>query len=809
MFKNQVKIAFRNLIKQKAFSLINLTGLIAGLTSSIFIGLFVIHELTYDRFHEKGDRIYRVIVKGQMMGNIINQAITAAPMAQTMLNDIPEIENVVRIRKYGDWLVRYKDRKFHEENFLFADSTFFEIFDFKLIRGEPHSVLREPKSVVLTESYARKYFGNEDPIGKMLHLETDTTYFTVTGIMEDVPSTSHITFDMVGSLQTYAYREQNFWINHNFYTYIFVKEGVSVNQLEAKLNTLIEKYVGPQIEEVLGINMQEFTESGNTFGYFIQPLYSLHLDSNLQYEFEPNGNKTLVYIFIVVAIMILLVACINFMNLSTARSANRAREVGIKKVVGSSRQYLILQFIFESVFLTFFALIISLLLIELLFPAFNNLVHLKLSLDYFKTWWIIPGLIIFGILVGLFAGSYPAFVLTSFQPAQVMKGTLQSGMSGSTLRRILVVGQFVVSIAILIGTLFTFKQVRYLLNKDVGFDKENVLVIRRSDALEDQIETFKQELKKNPQIIQVTHSASIPGRNFSNNAIFKEGESMANTYLVWQTWVSLDFDKTFSLEMAEGRFFSNDFASDSSGIVLNEAAVKSLGLTDPVGKRMIRPSSPEELDFAPIIGIVKDFTFQTLHEEIHPMGFNLIPGNWEGYIPIKIKGDQVQETVKFIRNTWESFNQDYPFDYFWMEDDFKRQYETEIRTSAILSIFSFLSLLIACLGLFGMVSFSAQKRTKEIGIRKSQGASMPGILVLLSKETVYTMGMAAVLAFPVYFLVGNWLQNFAFHIPFNLLSFLFWLVITVIFVLALSLASVSVITFQAANRNPADSLRYE
>ena len=809
MLFNHLKIAFRNLFNNKVYSFINLAGLAIGIASSIFIALFVIHEFSYDTFHEKADRIYRIGVNGQMMGSEINQAVTAAPMGAAVLQDYPEVENMVRIREFGDWLVRYEDKKFHEEDFLFADSTFFEVFDFKLLRGDPHTVLDEPKSVVLSESIAHKYFGNEDPIGKMLHLETDTTYFRVTGIMEDVPTFSHFTFNMVGSVHTYEASRNNFWVSHNFYTYILLKEDINWKDLEKKLNGLIEKYVGPQIEEVLGIQMDQFYESGNTFGYFLQPVKSIHLESNLQYEFEPTGNKTLVYIFIIIAILILVVASINFMNLSTARSAGRSKEVGIKKVSGSTQRTLIFQFLFESVITSLIALIIAIGLVELLLHSFNNLIQLSLSLNYFQTWWLIPFLLIFGILVGVFAGTYPAFVLASFKPTAVLKGSLSTGVKGSSLRRILVIGQFAVSISILLGTFVTNQQVRYILNKDIGFDKENILVIRRSDALEDQIDAFKEVLMQNPAIKSVTNSGSIPGRNFSNNAIFKEGESTANTYLVWQSWVNYEFAETFSLEIIEGRFFSREMASDSSAMVLNESAVKSLGLEDPIGMRLMQPAGQGSYEYKTIIGVMRDFNFQTLHNKIEPMGLNLIPGNWEGYIPVKMAGSPNSEVLTFLKRTWEEFNKDYPFDYFWMEDDFTKQYETEIRTSKILTIFSLLSLFVASLGLFGLISFTAEKRTKEIGIRKSLGATITSVLVLLSKETVYLVGIAALLSVPFYFVIEKWLQNFAFHFAFNISVFALWFSITVLIILVSALVTVSFVTIGAAQRNPAEALRYE
>ncbi len=812
MFFTYLKVAFRNFFRQKSYSFINLSGLAIGIASSIIIALFVLHEFSYDSFHENADLIYRTRVKGQMMGTEMDMAITAPPMGPTMLRDYPEVTNYVRLRQYGDWLVRYEDKKFHEENFLFADSTFFEIFDFKLIRGNPHTVLDEPRSVVLTESTARKYFGKEDPIGKMLHLETDTTYFKVTGIVEDVPANSHFTFDLLGSLHTYTRNrfQDNFWVSHSYYTYVLVDPNIDVDQLEGKLNQMIDKYVGPQIEEVLGISMDEFEESGNAIGYQLQAIKDIHLNSDIQYEVEANGNKTLVFIFIVIGILILIVAIINFMNLSTARSAGRAREVGIKKVVGSSRKRLIFQFFLESLFTTYFALLLALLIVELVLPSFNNITQLELGIQYLEKLWIIPSLLVLGLVVGILAGSYPAFVLASFKPTSVLKGTMVAGVKGSFLRRILVIAQFTVAISILLGSFVAQKQIGFILNKDLGFNKENVLVIRRPDALDDQIEAFKQELSNLPEVVSVTHSNNIPGRNFSNNGTFVEGRPGTEIYLVWHGWVSYEFAETFSLEMAEGRFFNKNTRSDSAAVVLNQAAVKALDLGEnTLEKRLKILTGPNEYVFPNIIGVIKDFNFQSLHEDIEPMALFPLRGNPEGYIPVKLKGNENSKTAEEIKKIWGKFNQDYPFDYFWMDDDFESQYDTEKRTGNILLIFSILSIFISCLGLFGLISFTSEKRTKEIGIRKSLGASIPGILTLLSKETLILIAISAIFSAPVYLVIDKWLQNFAFHIKFNPAVFALWLGITLIVILIIALVTVNIVAIGAARKNPANSLRHE
>ena len=810
MFFNYILIALRNLLKHRVYTLINITGMAIGITCSIFIILFVNHELSYDRFHTKAERIFRVGVSGKFSGNEFDQVITAQPMAQALVSDYPEVENVVRLRKYGDWLITYKDNKFHEENILFADSTFFEIFDFKLLKGDPKSVLKEKRSMVMTESLARKYFGIEDPVGKMIKLETDTSLFTVTGLMEDVPGNSHIHFDAVGSLHTYARPEQEFWVSHNFYTYILTDGVTSKEALENKFVSIIYKYVGPTIEDILGMSMEAMEEQGDFFGYFLQPLKEIHLNSNLDYEFEPNGNKVLVYIFIIIAVLILVVACINFTNLATARSVSRSKEVGIRKLAGAQKPMLVSQFLFESFFLTSLAFFVAVVLVSLLIPYFNNMINLEVNTAFLTTWKIVPLIVIFILLTGLLAGSYPAFYLAAFRPINVLKGVLVQGTKSGKMRSVLVVLQLGVSILILVGTYITFGQLRFLINKNPGFDTENILVIRRSDVLKDKIESFKQELLRNPGVVSVSNSNSIPGRNFSNNAIFVEERGTNNTYLTWQSWVSLDYDKVFSLNIIDGRFFSRDIPTDSSAIVINRAAVKFLDLEEPVlGKRLLVPTGPQSFEPVQIIGILEDFHFQSMHTSIQPMSLLLIPGNWEGFIPVKLTGSDLQETVDFVAEIWESFTTEYPFDYFWMNDDYERLYDTEKKTSSIFVSFAIISLIIACLGLIGLISFTAVQRTKEIGIRKAMGSSSQFIVRLFFKEIGILVAIGTFLAAPVYFIVNSWLQNFAYHIEFSVFIFTCILIGAGILTLLLSWISVSGITINASRKNPIDSLRYE
>lgn len=812
MFSNIIKVAIRNLIRQPGYTFINILGLAIGLACSILILLYVVNEITYDSFHQKADRIYRIGVRGQMPGNELNQAVTAAPMMEALLNDYPEVEIVCRIAEFGGWLLTYEDKKFTEteETFKFADSTFFELFDFKLLRGDPKTVLSRPRTLVMTETTARKYFGDEDPIGKTLSVEQDTIIYEVTGLMEDVPVNSHFHFDLLGAMCTIRQSRSTNWVNHNYYTYILLAPGTDTDVFTGQMRNMVTKYVGPQIEQFLGINLEQFEAAGNSFGYFLQPLTDIHLHSNLQVEIEPNGNPAYVYIFSIIAILTLVIACINFMNLSTAKATTRAREVGLRKVVGSHRSYLIGQFLTESVFISLMSLIIAVILVYLLLPQYNNLVRLNLDFDIFRKFYVIPLLILLAIIVGLLAGTYPSFVMASFNPVTVLKGELFKGSGKSILRSILVAAQFTVTIAILMGTFVVYKQLNYMQKKDLGFGKNNVLVIRRSDALGDRIDAFKQELSQQAGIIKIGNSSHIPSATFWNNVHWLEGQDRSITYLIMTAFVSYGYPEALGLELKEGRFFSPEMPTDTFAVIINEATVRALNLKNPLSTRFVNPGeTPEQDEFLQVIGVVKDFHYESMHEDIHPMIFHFMPGNWEGYIVVKLNGGDIPKTINFIQKTWEEFNQRYPFEYFWLDDEFGKLFEPERRTGQILLVFSILSIFISCLGLLGLISYSTAQRTKEIGIRKTTGASAGIVVYLLSRETIKLLAISAVFSFPVYFGISKWLQNFAYRIDFNPALFALYLLMITVLVLFIALLTVSYVSYSAATRNPAESLRVE
>lgn len=813
MLRNYIIVALRNLWRNRGFAAINIFGLAIGLATSIFIFLYVINELTFDRFHEKADRIYKVWVSGKMPTGEMHDANTAGPMAEALLNDYPEVENVVRLRQMGGWLVRQGDRKFleTENEFIFADSSFFDVFSFNLISGNPKTCLTDPRSIVLTEEYAGKYFGDEDPMGRTLKIEQDTNLSVVTGVMQNFPENSHFQCKMIGSLSTYPERDHPArWVNQNYHTYIVLAEGTDADLFEPRLYDMVTKYVGPVVSMALGIDLDEFEASGNSYGYRLMKLTDLHLKSDLRFELGTPGNPIYVYLFLVVAILIMVIAGINFMNLSTAQSSSRAREVGLRKVVGSNRQQLITQFLSESVLLSLMSLVVAVGVVYLLLPGYNNLVQLDLDFNIFSRTWIVPLLILFAILIGIMSGIYPAFILASFKPTAVLSSDMKLGSRKSFLRRLLIVLQFTVTIVILIGTTVVNRQLAFMQKKEPGFGKDNVLVVHRSDVLRQRIDAFKEEITQHSNIVSAANSTHIPSGGYWGNAHWLEGHDRSEVLTLATYRTSYDFDKALGLEMAEGRFFSRDMPSDSMGVVVNQAAISMLGIEDPLNTRFVEPSmSGGEDEFNPIIGVVKDFHFESMHEEIKPMAIHFMPGNWEGKLIIKMGGGDRQETISFIKGKWDDFSIEYPFEYTWMDEEFAKLFDVERNTGQLLMIFSLLSIFITCLGLLGLISYATTQRTREIGIRKIMGASVQVVMRLLSRETLVLLGISALISLPAYFGVKAWLQKFAYHINFQVGIYFLLLLAVTIFVLLLAMLTVSYHSYRAATANPADSIRAE
>ncbi|QQS35418.1 MAG: ABC transporter permease [Ignavibacteriales bacterium] len=805
MIQNYLKIAFRNLIKFKAYSLINILGLATGTTACLLILLYVQDELSFDLHHKNVDRIYRVYADAMLGNNKLNFAVSSAPMGAALVQDYPEVENYVRLQPSQNMLIRYEDKVFTENRFLWADSTLFDVFTIPVIEGDPKTALTQPHYLVLTESSAKKYFGEEDPIEKNLIFENGQLY-KVTAVVEDCKPNSHFHYDMIASMTTLEHSRSTYWISNNFYTYVLFKEGYPAGEFEKKLPDVVKKYVGPQMAQAMGVSFEKLEELGNKYDLHIQALKDIHLKSALDYELEPNGNIEYVYIFSIIAVFILLIACINFMNLATARSSMRSKEVGIRKVLGSNIYQLVRQFLTESVLLSSISVILAVTFVELLLPLFNQVSGKELETAYFTDWNSIPMLLLIAVIVGIIAGSYPAFYLSHFQPIEVLKGKSGSGKKSSWLRSGLVVFQFSISIILFVGTIVVYNQLNFVREKRLGFDKEHVLVIERSWGLESKAESFRNELLNNPNIISASNSGSMPGEIYGQT-VFQPEDKPAESKFPLSTSVSgYGFDKTLGIELSEGRYFSKEFPSDTSAIIINETAVKLMNLTDPVGKRLLLlgPTPEESIPFT-IIGVVKDFHFESLHQSIRPLTI-FFRSTENAYTCVRLKPGDIAKTVSFIESKWEEFVPDKPFIYYFLDESFDQLYRTEQRTGEIFTAFSVLAIFIACLGLFGLAAFTAERRSKEIGIRKVLGATTPTIVYLLSKDFTRWVLLANIIAWPVaYYITTSWLEQFAYRISPNVTMF----IIAGLLALLIAISTVSYQAIKVAVSNPVDALRNE
>ncbi|MCK5692245.1 MAG: ABC transporter permease [Bacteroidales bacterium] len=806
MIKNYLLIAFRNALRNKAYTIINLLGLAIGIASSIMILLFVMDEVSFDRHNKHFSEIYRIWVKGKIQGNEFEGALSNAPMGATLKTDFPEVVDFTRLYTFdGDPKVRFGEKVFIEENFYYVDSTFFNVFTTPVVYGNPEEMLSRPNTVVLTEEIARKYFGKEDPVGKLLQVGQEETNYEVTGVVKGFPESSHFQFNMLGSMTSIYLANWNYWLGNNSYTYIRLQKGFDPDQLESKFPDLIAQHMGTELEEVLGISMEEFLASGNSFGYYLQPLRDIHLRSDLQFEINPGGSRSSVIIFSIIALFLILIASINFMNLSTASGAKRATEVGIRKVAGADKNRLIQQFLAESFLITVLALILAVVLVELFLPGFNNIAGKGLRLDSLGTLRLIIGLLVIGLFVGFASGSYPAFFLSSFKPTDVLKSGAMRGARGATLRRILVTFQFVVTIVLFICTMLVNRQMNYLRAKDLGFNKENIVVIDRIHVLGEQIEAFRQELLKNPSIRQATLSSAVPGGLIGDNAYLPEGASSNETHAINNLWADWYFQETYELEMVEGRWFQQENPTDSFALVISESAVRALNFEDPLNKRLYTQFGEESSDPNSIIGVVKDFHFQSLHQEIRPLIIKFSTG--ENYqMSVKISGNNTGLTLEYIEKTWTSFMEQQPIHMTFLEEELAALYNNEEKTATIFNIFSVLAIFIAALGLLGLASFSAAQRTKEVGIRKAMGASIASVLMALSREYIWLILVATIAAWPLgYFFMKDWLQDYPARVTMEPVVFI------LSSLLAFVIAAVTVLfrVYQSASANPVKSLRYE
>lgn len=807
MFRDLFRHSLRALIRQKSYVFINILGLATGIACSLVIALFIIHELSYDNYHEKRDRIYRLILNGKISGQELKVTSTASPIGPTMKDEFPEVENFLRINSWGETIVKYEEAFFTEDHFFEADSGFFDFFSIPLIRGNKATVLNASHTVVLSETTAAKIFGTTDPINKMLKVGTDSIRYRVTGVFKDIPETTHFEANMISSFMTNPRANDKEWLSNSFSTYILLRPNATRESVNAKMDGMIVKYVGPEILKYLGITIKDFLTQGNKYTIYLQPLSEVHLDPSIQQDLKPAGDPKYLWIFGSIAMLIILIAAMNFMNLSTAQASKRAKEIGIKKVVGSSRFILISQFITETIILSFLALIVAIMISEISLPFFNKLLDLNLTIGYFNNWYTIPALLALSVFIGFLAGSYPAFYMSSFNPYMVLKGKLRSSRTSINLRSVLVVLQFTISIVLISGTLIMFRQISFMLKKDLGFNKENVLVIKRAEAVGNHIAGFKTALAKIPGVLSVAASTAVPGHSNNNNGYMIKGRT-DETFLMQTNWVDYDYLETYGHKLESGRFFDKSITTDKEACVINQEAVKDFMLTKPFETRIIRGGDEnEQKTLVPVIGVIKDFHFESLRSEISPhiMMFKKEDVHW-GYFSIRLAPSAKKATISQIEKTWESFTNNDPMQYFFMDREVEQMYKAERQNARLAIVFTIMAILIAALGLYGLTSFTVQQRTREIGIRKTFGASIGRIWFLIAKEIIILLCISLAIALPLIYLVAdNWLSNYHYRINPGAIDFVYGFAIAVF----IAITTISYRAIKAALANPAVSLKYE
>lgn len=794
MLSNYLKISLRNIRRQKGYSLINISGLALGMASCILILMFVQDELSFDTHHEHADRIYRLAMDATIGGELSHMAIPPFAAGPAFAEEIPQIETYVRL--FGrSGQVTIGDRQFEEDGIFFSDSTFFDVFTHEFVRGTAKGSLNEPGSVVITSETAMRLFGTDDPMGEQINFADMDLH--ITGVIDDVPVNSHFTFNYIISFTSLPEQQRGFlraWLSINGWTYLLLKENPDLDLVTTQFADIYDVQTG---EQARGAGMH--------FEFFLQKLTDIHLYSKLQYELGTNGDITYVTTFSIVALFILLIACINFMNLSTARSAVRGKEVGIRKAVGASRQNLMRRFLGESLFMSLIGFVLSLGIVWLALGPFNQLSGKEMGMLDLSRGLILSGMLGIVILTGLVAGSYPAFVLSAFKPVSVLRGQMVSGASGSMIRKTLVVLQFSVSISLIIGTIVVFNQVDFMKNKDLGFDKEQLLVLRMTTANDaDSFNAFRDELLTNSNIVTGAFSTSVPGAVGELRLFIPEGADSSETHVMNLIRVDFAYLETLGMSLADGRDFSVDFPSDSTEAwIINQTGAAKIGFADNAVDKEFELARARK---GRIVGVVKDFHFRSLTEEITPVAFMISrqPGR---LLSLRINSENVSETISFIEEKWKTFEPERPMDHFFVDEQFSEQYESEEKLADIISIFGVLGIFIATLGLFGLASFTVQRRRKEIGIRKVLGASVNSVWSLIIRDFGVLVLISNVIAWPVAYYVMNeiWLSEFPYRISPALTTFIAAGMLSII----ITVLAVSYQALSAARANPVHAIRLE
>jgi putative ABC transport system permease protein len=805
MFKNYFTIFIRNILKRKFFASINILGMTAGITACLLIALYVIDEFSYDRFHANADRIYQVGLHQKYGARDVRSVSICPPLADAMMSEMPEVESTLRMQRWGKAILLYEDKSFTEDKVFFVESNFFDFFSFKLISGNTKTALKEPNSIVLTEKTARKYFGDENPLEKLVLMGEgeDKVPYKVTGVAADCPSNSHFRFDvLLSDVGPDSYFNQDYWLNSGVFTYFLLRESTSVSDVEKKFENIVTKHVAPGLQEFLGSSQDQFHKTGGVYSYYTTKITDIHLRSTSNVDIELGGSLMYMYVFGGIGIFIIAIACINFMNLSTAQSAGRAKEVGLRKTFGSIRSQMIGQFLAESMLYSLVAVALAVMLCYFLLPFFNMLSGKELSMINLLDIKFMLGVCLILLIVGLLAGSYPAFYLTSFSPVDVLKGKVSTGLKSKSIRSTLVVFQFAISIFLIIVTSVVYTQINFMQQMQMGMDKKNVLVVETGHRLGENGEAFRNALVQQAGVSKVSFTVNKFPDVYSPG-VMRSAKSSGD-HLVGIYRADYDFQDVLKFEMKDGRYFSKDFPSDSTAMVINEAAAKEFGFDKTEEQEILY--SPNAFVFIPyrVIGIMKDFNFASYRDKVQPLAISLWPFSL-GNSMVRYEGN-AKTVIDNTSKIWKQYAGSEPFEYSFMDENFDKLFRSEEKMGQVLSVFSGLAIFIACLGLFALAAFTAEQRTKEIGIRKVLGASVSSISITLTKEFIALVFIAFVPAAVIgWWISSHWLSGFAYRVEINLYIFL----IAGVSAIAIAWLTVGYQSTKAARANPVDSLRHE
>lgn len=806
MIKNYLKVAFRNLLRNKFYSILNISGLAIGIACCLLIVLFVTDELSYDKYYDNSENTYRLTMAGALNGSAFDLAVVGDVVGQTLMEDFPEVTNYVRFRQNGSPFIRSGEDIFKEEKYVWADQSIIDIFSLQIVSGDASSALTAPKSLLMSESAANKYFGKEEAVGQLVEFRGSKDY-RVTGVYKDIPSNTHFDFDVIGSLLTLEESRRNMWMSMNFQTYVVLAPDADIDKMASLFPDMLKKYIGPEVKKFMNMEWKEMEQSGSSMAFAMQPVADIHLNSDLQGELDANGDKSYVYIFSAIAFFILLIACINFMNLATARSAHRAKEVGVRKVLGSVKSQLIYQFLAESILISFISFVLAVGIAYLALPFFNDLSAKDLEIPFANPVFLSS---MFGgvLVVGFLAGSYPAFFLSAFKPVTVLKGSLSNGMKSGALRSVLVVIQFCTSIFLVIGTLVILNQLEFIQNKNLGFDRDQVLIVNDAYLAGSNVSALKTKIESFPEVKSASLSGFLPTPSNNNMNLFFNGiVPNEGTQVIMSNWtIDYEYLETLGIEIIDGRNFARDFATDSTAMIVNEAALKELELEgDPLGQIVGTFVSNEgDIQGYRIVGVVKDFHYQTLKSKIGPLALQL--GNSTGLLNLKVNTNDYSGLLDKLEASWMELAPNQPFETSFLDDRFNRMYDAEQRLGKIFGVFATLTIVVACLGLFGLAAYTAENRIKEVGIRKVLGANVGQIVFLLSKDMGKLVLIALLIGAPfAWYAMDSWLQSFEYRTSIGWTVF----AMTALGSLLIALITMSYQSLKAAVSNPVKSLRTE